>query len=321
MKNLNSITEKFKNASALVIGDIIVDRYIYGKSNKLSPEFPVPLIVTNEDKIDLGGSMNVALNLSTIGVNTTICGVVGNDKYGNEVIDRANKRNIDCKYVFKKKDIKTTVKTRIISNGSHLARIDRDIEKIPINEKDISVIKKIIPNFDMVIISDYNKGLITSQFMKEIIIHASSNNINVYVDPKQDPKIYKGANFLTPNQKELDELFLKNSNEKDMQVNINKIIKENDFDGIVVTQSEKGYTYYGNNDKIRGSINKVKVNDICGAGDTFISYLSLFHFFTKDIKLSLNYASKLATLSVTHNRVYAPNKKDIEKIIKINNEK
>ncbi len=319
MKNLISIVSKFKDVSALVIGDIILDRYIDGKSNQLSPEFPVPLIQLNQEKIDLGGSMNVAMNLSTIGVSTTVCGIVGNDKYGNEIIDRAKKMNIDCQYIFKKKNVSTTVKTRVLSNGSHIARLDQDIKKISINRRETNAIKKIISNFDIIIVSDYNKGLITSKFMSKIVSLASLNAINVYVDPKQNPEVYMGVNFLTPNQKETDNLFLKKDNKKDVQSSINHIIKKYNFDGIAITQSEKGYTYYdANNTMSKGNANKVNVEDICGAGDTFISYLSLFHFCTRDIVLSLKYASKIATLSVTKKRVYAPKLKDVEKIISIN---
>ena len=310
MKTFNKILTGIQNSSVLVIGDIMIDKYTIGKSTRLSPEFPVPVINFSSEKTELGGSINVAKNLSSIGVKTSICGIIGSDNNGELVIKKSQNEKIDTEMIFRRNQLLTTTKERIISNNSHIARLDKDIERVSLNEIELSELIKKIPEFDLIIISDHNKGLITKKLFKEVHKVANEHDIKIYVDPKQNPEVYKNANFITPNEKELEQLFLSNLK------NLKKIITKFNFDGVVVTMGDKGYFYFDKNNKEEiGSAQKVDVFDVCGAGDTFISYFSIFTFLTKDITMSLKIASAFASLTVTHNGVYAPNIEDFKNII------
>lgn len=314
-KNLFHNISKVK---ILVIGDIILDKYIFGNSNRLSPEFPVPVVNIIDNKASLGGSTNVAENLATIGAKVSLCGIIGDDNDGIEVLDLLKKSNIDSQFIIRKKKTNTTVKTRLISNKFHLARIDNDIDKISFTKQELAKLLKVISNFDLIIISDYNKGLINKNLVNKVVEKAKENSIKIYVDPKQNASVYQNVDYITPNEKEFKELFLKDLTGSLIKYSSNLI---NDFkiQNIIITKGDRGYTFISANKKaVHGLANKVDVYDICGAGDTFISYFSLFNFLFKNEIESLRIASLVATFTVTKPGIYSPSKTDLIQILSLN---
>lgn len=316
MLSLSNILDQISNTNILVIGDIILDKYIYGKSTRISPEFPVPVVNITKNEKALGGSTNVARNLSTVGGKVALCGVIGNDVDGEDIMQLTKINRINSDLIFKSENSNTTVKTRLISNNSHLARIDNDIERITLNSHQATTLLDSISKFDIIIISDYNKGLINKKIIKKIVSEANKNNIKVYVDPKQNPSVYDNVNFATPNEREYAKLFL-NKNDYDYKIDFNKkIFEKHNIENLIITRGGEGYTFISKDKKVyHGKAEKVDVFDICGAGDTFISYFALFNFLLKDEIRSLKIATKFASLSVTNFGIYAPSKEDLINII------
>ena len=166
--NYSSIIHQFKNKKILVVGDIMLDEYIVGTSTRISPEAPVPVINKSGNVLSLGGSANVANNLKQLGVKTFLIGSVGNDQNGKSIADLLRSEGFDLKNIIKDSRKPTTVKTRIMSNGQQIARVDyEDTSEIQVNIQNrlINRVSKIlkIQKPDAVIISDYNKGLITKK--------------------------------------------------------------------------------------------------------------------------------------------------------------
>ena len=184
--NINTLSEEYSKKNILVIGDIILDAYVYGKVDRISQEAPVPIVAVDRQEFKPGGAANVALNLSGLGAKVTLMGIVGNDTNQTELNkcftrqDNINNQIIDC-------DTRpTSIKTRIIADGRQIARLDSEVTK-KISDEYISLMIEVFNNncndVDGIIIQDYNKGLLTQKFIKHITVHAHDKRIPVYVDP------------------------------------------------------------------------------------------------------------------------------------------
>ena len=174
--NYSEITKQFKNKKILVVGDIMLDEYIIGTSERISPEAPVPVISKSDEQFSLGGSANVANNLKQLGVKTYLVGSLGNDSHGRKVKSLLKKEGFDEKNILKDSGKPTTLKTRIISNGQQIARVDREDTgeiSISLQNQVLNRVSKVVRMHkpDAVIISDYNKGLITKKQIQWHTIH------------------------------------------------------------------------------------------------------------------------------------------------------
>ena len=199
MSILKDIFKRFKDVKVLIVGDIMLDSYIYGDVNRISPEAPVPILSKTEESFKLGGAGNVALNCKALGVEPTIISYIGDDSYGKKISELLENSNI--KYYMISNGKPTTVKKRIISGNTHLLRIDiedtKDIKDL--REEVLRYYIKEIVNNDVVILSDYNKGLLTDENICHLIEIAKDNDKIVAVDPKiNNFDSYEGVDLFKP---------------------------------------------------------------------------------------------------------------------------
>ena len=208
LKNkLLELISKFNEAKILVVGDIILDEYLWGLANRLSPEAPVPVLEVKRKTYLLGGAANVANNIAAMGAKSIICGVIGDDLYSSVVMDLLKKNKVDTEFVIKDKTRPTTVKTRLIAqNNKHLARVDSeslDLISAEISKKIYENIEKVIDDVDLIILSDYIISVFSAKLIKEIVKLANRHDKTILMDPKgQDFSKYAGVDILVPNMEE-----------------------------------------------------------------------------------------------------------------------
>ena len=182
--------DSFNNQKILVIGDVMIDSYLWGKVERVSPEAPVPVVAVKKRENRLGGAANVALNLKSLGAKPILCSVIGNDSKGNEFIELLKNENLSFKGIIKSNKRITTTKFRVFGNNSQLIRVDEEIVSDIIKsdfEDLLSVISELINNGDVkaIVFQDYNKGILTKGLISDVIALANAKNIHVVVDPKK----------------------------------------------------------------------------------------------------------------------------------------
>ena len=275
------IFENFKHKKIAVIGDLMLDRYLWGKVSRISPEAPVPVVEIDSEATHLGGAANVVHNLYTLGAIPIPFGVIGDDNSGKLLKDLFKKKNFSTAGIIVDKKRKTSVKTRIIAHNQHVVRADYESKQpIPTNifNKLMDKLRKIINDCDGVIFEDYNKGLLTSESITGIIDLLTSKSIKITVDPKFDNFFtYKNVTLFKPNLKETEEaLGIKIETNTDLN-QAAKLLKEKlTCAGILITLGEKGMCLLDSNNEISIIPTKAsKVHDVSGAGDTVISTLTL----------------------------------------------
>lgn len=282
----------FSDINVLLIGDFMVDHYLMGHSNRISPEADVPVIELEKDFLVPGGAGNVAMNLNSLGVNVTCVGCLGEDAWAEKLIAIFKEKKINTDYLEKKKGHKTTVKKRIYCDNKQVARVD--IEEFLIEwqpEKNISY-----EEFDIILLSDYNKGVFANSWL-------DIKGKMVLLDPKKvNNSIFSSSNIITPNIKELEEITKNKINCQDSIVSAcNELIANYDFDWVVAKKGSNGITLVGKNNFIKNFSGKnVKNPDVTGAGDTVIATLAVLYAKTKDIEYSVKIANEAAAIVVNH---------------------
>jgi D-beta-D-heptose 7-phosphate kinase/D-beta-D-heptose 1-phosphate adenosyltransferase len=279
---------KIANPKILVVGDVMLDHYVYGDVNRISPEAPVPIINYEKGKEVLGGAGNVVHNLVNLGAKVNIATIIGDDLDGRTIRDLFNNIN----------------KTRVLSGGIQLLRMDHDSRgflksDFIIFKKDL--IKK-INQFNCVVISDYNKGVCSKSLIQDTIYEANKYGIPVLVDPKgTNWDKYMNATALTPNKKEVeDQLNLKLKNDSDFE-NAAKQIKEKfKLEFCLITRGADGMTFYGENNVIHQKVGKKEVFDVSGAGDTVIACLAASLTSGITMEDSIQVSSFISSEVVTH---------------------
>ncbi|OQX98675.1 MAG: D-glycero-beta-D-manno-heptose-7-phosphate kinase [Bacteroidetes bacterium 4572_128] len=281
---IKRIIENFSQKTILIIGDVMVDSYLWGKVERISPEAPVPIISSTKRENRMGGAANVALNIQALGGKAILCSVIGKDNEAEIFLELMEKNFLKKDGIFLNKNRKTTVKTRIISHNQHLLRIDEEIDEYLnkyLEKKFFLKIKEILlkNKIDAVIFEDYDKGLITPFLIKKVVKIANENNIPILIDPKKrNFNYYKNITIFKPNFKELKE-GLKMEIKKDDFKSIFKasqvLMKKNKHKYIMVTLSELGIFICDKNDYHQIPTKVRDVTDVSGAGDTVISVASL----------------------------------------------
>ncbi len=282
--NYKDLFDKFNGLRILVIGDVMLDAYVMGKVNRISPEAPVPIVSLENEDARIGGAGNVALNLLALGAKPIICGVIGEDSSGDKLLNLFEKNGILTDGLVKSMARKTTVKTRVISNKQQLLRIDSE-STFPLLESEEIKLNNTIQNIinqgvDGIIFEDYNKGVLTDSVIQNTIKIAKEKDIPTAVDPKKENFLsYKGVSLFKPNLKELKEglnlNFDFNSNkdlfEKGIEVLEEKLQNEISF----ITLSEYGVFIKNQTEKYYVPAHMRSISDVSGAGDTVIAVATL----------------------------------------------
>jgi len=269
------ICRQFSSKKVLIFGDIILDRYIFGEVNRISPEAPVPVVKIKSEEFRLGGCGNVAFNIDKLGAKGILTGITGNDQFSELIFSLKTENN----HLIKTDSINTIVKTRVISNKQQIVRIDRE-KDIIITEK---IEKEIISNLlshkvDGIILSDYAKGTLTSNIMDVLARIARQQHIPLIVDPKPPNfSLYKGITGITPNRKEAEILLNKPINtETDLRSSVQEIKNRFSCDFSLITRGDQGISAIDRENEIF-HIPAIthEVYDVTGAGDTVVSLLLL----------------------------------------------
>ncbi len=281
MFNYETIIDDFSNIRVLCIGDIMLDKFVYGQVDRISPEAPIPVFSIKEERVMLGGSGNVTRNLVSLGAHTTLVSVIGNDKTGREVAAMVGKEPKVLPLLITENDRITTTKTRYVAGNHQVLRADQEVQTAITDETARMVIDSVISemdNVDVVVISDYGKGLLTRAVLHTIIQAANEKKKPVLVDPKsRDFSLYYGATIISPNMHELANAM---NHEVRTEAEITEAAKSlmNNYNiaNVLVTRSKDGMTLISDNGEAHNIRARAhEVYDVSGAGDTAIATLAL----------------------------------------------
>lgn len=278
------ILKKFESMRILIIGDVMIDSYMWGKVERISPEAPIPVVSVTNTENRLGGAGNVALNIKSLGASAFLCSIIGNDKNKDVFIDLLHKNAISPDYIFASDKRKTTIKTRVISDGQHLLRVDEEVTfeiDSETEEKFALLIKKTLDTVkpDAIILQDYDKGIFTKILIESITSEANTKNIPVTVDPKKRHFAdFKNVSLFKPNLKELKEGTKTEIEKHDIEKILscaNSFRKEKNISILMTTLSEAGVIICNNTDTYHIPAKLRNITDVSGAGDTVISVATL----------------------------------------------
>ena len=291
--------DKFPSTNILFIGDIIVDHFIWGSVSRISPEAPVPVVNVTRENLLLGGAANVLNNIYALGGKATICGIVGHDAMGNHFIDLLNALPSPTDGVIRSINRPTTLKTRIIAQHQQVVRFDRE-KAGPPSEKNFKAITDFIDQqlekFDVVIVSDYAKGMISPQLMDHLRKRLQATRIPMVVDPKPvDIARFRGATIITPNNSEAEQMSgVRIESEATLLEAASTLQHMLDSEAILITRGEHGMALLEKGQPLYTIPTLAKeVYDVTGAGDTVIATLSL----GLAAGLSFKDASRLANIA------------------------
>ena len=279
-QEIRKVFSSFNGKKVLLIGDAMIDAYMWGKVERMSPEAPVPVVEIDKHEIRLGGSANCALNIKSLGANPILCTVVGDDINGIKFEKLMKDSNLSTDGVLIVDDRKTTVKTRIISEGKHQLRVDEeDTHPIKTENKFINKVDSLLENTSIIILQDYNKGVLTKKIIRTLISKAKERGIPTIVDPKKDNFLeYQECDIFKPNLKEIKEgINIEFDESKDEELKkATSLLKEKlNAKAILLTLSGKGICINSEEGFVHTPAYGGSVVDVSGAGDTVISVASL----------------------------------------------
>lgn len=281
--SLSTLFSSFENYKVLIIGDVMIDSYLWGKVDRISPEAPVPIISMTNQENRLGGAANVALNIQALGATPILCAIVGNDANAATFKNLLKDSHITDEGIVTDPSRMTTIKTRVISGRQHLLRVDRESDKPISKEVETTFVSHIISlldkyKVDALIFEDYDKGAITPHLIKQVVDAANSRNIPSLVDPKKRNFLdYNGVTLFKPNFKELTEgLKLEVSKtQPDQLFDAAKLLHQKGIKYVLITLSEHG-VFISNGSSFKQIPAEIRdISDVSGAGDTVISVASL----------------------------------------------
>ena len=282
--SVSTLFSGFENLNVMIIGDVMVDSYIWGSVERISPEAPVPIVAVEKRENRLGGAANVGLNVKSLGANAIMCAVIGHDEKGVDFQNLLVKEDMTNEGIVKSDDRITTTKFRVFGNHAQMLRVDEEnIEEL--NRKDFNkLVEKIQHIFetrdiDVVIFQDYDKGVITPSLISFVVELALEKNIPVVVDPKKNNFLeYKHVTLFKPNLKEIKEglnINFDEENKEELTVAIAKLKETISADIILNTLSDKGLIIQSNEGVEIISAHYRNIADVSGAGDTVISVAAL----------------------------------------------
>lgn len=281
---IDQLFDSFSNSKVLVIGDVMIDAYLWGKVERISPEAPVPVITVTEREDRLGGAANVALNVAAMGAQPIVCAIAGKDQKGESLKSLLDKRGLSSNGIVYSESRPTTVKSRVISGHQHIVRVDEESTR-PLDSAEERLFLENLEVMigeekpDVVIFEDYNKGLLTPNVIARAVELSSEAGIPTAVDPKKANFFnYKGVTLFKPNLKELREglkVEFDKKDQKSLRQAVEKLEAEINNRISLITLSEEGvYVKDGENEnRIPAHIRNI--SDVSGAGDTVISVAAL----------------------------------------------
>ena len=301
-KEIIAAISHFKEKQIIVIGDVMVDAYLRGKVERISPEAPIPVVSVSARENRMGGAANVALNIQSLGATPILCSVIGKDDYSDVFMKLMEDAGISNQGIIKASERKTTAKTRVISNNQHLLRVD-DEQSDAISEKlQKQLVGKIeticsTQNIDAIIFEDYDKGVITPNLILSITEIAKKYNIITTVDPKRKNfDAYKNVTLFKPNFKEFCEgmncTISNNEIDRIRELSID-YTKQNNIKSILITLSENGVFAQDANGSYHIFAEKRDISDVSGAGDTVISAATL----CLTVGLSIHHTASISNLA------------------------
>ncbi|MDA8272458.1 MAG: D-glycero-beta-D-manno-heptose-7-phosphate kinase [Deltaproteobacteria bacterium] len=320
-ENLLNIVKRFHKARILVIGDIMVDHFVYGTVDRISPEAPVPVVQVESEKLMPGGAANVVNNVSKLGAKVYVAGVVGNDYNGNILKRMVDKETVNSEGILTLDNFQTIIKTRVIAHNQQIVRFDKENNgkfSGGVYKALISGIKKIADDIDAVIISDYGKGLIEKKFFSTVVNFLREKGKFISLDPKvENFKFYKNISILTPN---INEAFggsgIKIKDEKTLIKASKMIFKKVKSDYLLITRGESGMSLFYPDNKFEHLKARAKdVYDVTGAGDTVISTLTVAKSVGAGIFEACYIANAAASIAVSQLGTYAVGVEELMKVL------
>lgn len=292
----------FNNLNVLIIGDVMVDHYLFGEVNRISPEAPVPVVEVLSRESRLGGAANVALNIAQLGGNPILLTMVGKDATGEQFIKMLEDKDINTDHILQHKDRTTTLKTRVFDEDKQVVRFDEedveDLEKA--QETTITnEFKRILAHnkINIIILQDYNKGLLTKSFIKHILLIATKNEIPVAVDPKERNFLeYQNVDLFKPNLREFSEAIGYRINAKSidsLRSGAEELRRKNRFKNLMITLGAGGiFCFTKTGESFIVPARSIKAADVSGAGDTVISIAALAFVQQYNLKAIAQLANK-----------------------------
>ena len=281
---LQHLFNQFNDITALVIGDVMIDAYLWGRVDRISPEAPVPVVQVTNKENRLGGAANVALNVAALGARPIICAVAGKDANGEVLVELLQNRRMHTGGIVHSENRPTTVKTRVISSHQHIVRVDEESLKPLSSEEETYFIERITSLISnerpsVIIFEDYNKGVLTKRVIEEIIAIAKDQNIPTAVDPKKlNFFAYKGVTLFKPNLKELVDGLKMDIDKKDpasLESAVEKLEAILSNEVSLITLSEMGIYLKDKSGSRQIPAHFRNISDVSGAGDTVISVSAL----------------------------------------------
>lgn len=282
--SIDQLFEDFSQLNCLIIGDVMVDAYLWGSVNRISPEAPVPVFEVKKRENRLGGAANVALNIKALGANPILCGVIGKDIKGDTFKTLLQEEDLSLEAIIEDSERPTTSKTRIISGSHHMLRVDEEDCKIigdQIKESLQNKVQELLQSktIDVIIFEDYDKGLLSPDAIQNIIEKAKELDVPVCVDPKKNNfNAYKGASLFKPNYKEFVsglKVEVEKSNFDQIHSIAQTYSEAHDIEHLMITLSELGVLWSSKNSMFHVPAQIRNISDVSGAGDTVISIAAL----------------------------------------------
>jgi D-glycero-beta-D-manno-heptose-7-phosphate kinase len=279
-RKLKKIFEAFEDVKVLIIGDVMVDSYLWGKVSRISPEAPVPIVAVDKRENRLGGAANVALNVQALGATPILCSVIGVDEKGSLFLEMMREQKLTNKGILKSRGRITTVKTRVIGNNHQMLRVDEEMEETVSDHETRQFLQLITyllkkEKVNVVVFEDYDKGLITPDLINKVVAEARKKKIPVVVDPKKKNfNHYRGVTLFKPNIKELKEglkVDFDHTDMNDLGRAVDILRNRLKIDMALITLSEMGIFVKSADVAQRLPAHIRNISDVSGAGDTVIS--------------------------------------------------
>jgi D-beta-D-heptose 7-phosphate kinase/D-beta-D-heptose 1-phosphate adenosyltransferase len=280
-KVLTEGIDKFSSCRILVVGDVIMDEFLWGRVERISPEAPVPVVQVEEESLVLGGAGNVVNNIISLGGQALLCGVIGKDAMGKELIHMLQEMNSPTHGLVVEDRRPTTIKTRVIAHSQQVVRVDRE-ESEPVTEASIeriiTTVKEQIGSIDAIVVSDYGKGVVAQGLMETIRLLTRDRQITLTVDPNvQNVALYKGVTLITPNHQEAELMSgIVINDEESLRRAGTRLLDELGCQMVLLTQGDRGMALFeGNGRTTQIPTVARKVFDVSGAGDTVTGTFTL----------------------------------------------